>query len=66
MAFTEIQTKSLKTLFMERITTMIISEELKIGEKLPPERDIAQKMNICYTRFIRREVQETNESEYRN
>ena len=46
MAFTEIQTKSLKTLFMERITTMIISEELKIGEKLPPERDIAQKMNI--------------------
>lgn len=46
MAFTEIQTKSLKTLFMERITTMIISEELKIGEKLPPERDIAQQMNI--------------------
>ena len=50
MAFTEIQTKSLKTLFMERITTMIISEELKIGEKLPPERDIAQQMNISRSR----------------
>ena len=26
--------------------TMILSEELKIGEKLPPERDIAHKMQI--------------------
>lgn len=46
MSFKKISTKTLKQIFITEMETMILSEELKIGEKLPPERDIAHKMQI--------------------
>lgn len=46
MAFKKISSPTLKELFMEELESMILSGELAIGEKLPPEREIAQKMQI--------------------
>lgn len=46
MAFKKISSPTLKELFIEEIESMILSGELAIGEKLPPEREIAQKMQI--------------------
>lgn len=46
MAFKKISSPTLKELFIAEIETMILSGELAIGEKLPPEREIAQKMQV--------------------
>ena len=46
MAFKKISSPTLKELFIEEIESMILSGELAIDEKLPPEREIAQKMQI--------------------
>lgn len=46
MTFKKISSPTLKELFIEQIENMILSNELKIGEKLPPEREIAQMMQI--------------------
>lgn len=46
MEFKKISSPTLKELFIEELETMILSGELAIGEKLPPEREIAQKMQI--------------------
>lgn len=46
MRFNKISSPTLKELFIEQIEGMILSNELKIGEKLPPEREIAQMMQI--------------------
>lgn len=46
MVFKKISTQTLKQLFITEMETMILSEELKIGERLPSERDIANKMQI--------------------
>ena len=46
MEFKGIISPTLKELFIEEIETQILSGTLAIGEKLPPEREIAQKMQI--------------------
>jgi len=46
MAFKELISPTLKELFVKEIESMILSKELKIGEKLPPERELAEKMNV--------------------
>jgi DNA-binding FadR family transcriptional regulator len=46
MAFKEIVAPTLRDLFVRQIIDMIFSGELKTGEKLPTERDMAEKMNI--------------------
>lgn len=46
MEYRKIVSPSLKDLFIQEIEEQILSEKLKIGEKLPPEREIAQNMNI--------------------
>ena len=46
MKFKRIISLTLKELFIEEIETQILSGTLAIGEKLPPEREIAQQMQI--------------------
>ncbi len=46
MEFKKLVAPSLKEMFIEHIESMILSGELKIGEKLPPERSIAESMGI--------------------
>lgn len=46
MEFKKISSPTLKELFITEIESMILSGELAIGEKLPPERDLAQQMQI--------------------
>lgn len=46
MTFKKISSPTLKGLFIEELESMILSGELAIGEKLPPEREIAQTMQI--------------------
>ena len=46
MTFKKISSPTLKELFIEQIESMILSNELKIGEKLPPEREIASMMQV--------------------
>lgn len=46
MAFKKISSPTLKELFIQEVESMILSGELAIGEKLPPERDIAERMQI--------------------
>ena len=48
-SFKEIQSQSLKDLFVRQIEGLIISGKLKIGERLPAERDIAANMKISRT-----------------
>lgn len=49
MILEEIQVKSVKDLFIDKILEQIISGDLSIGERLPPEREIAAKMKISRT-----------------
>jgi GntR family transcriptional repressor for pyruvate dehydrogenase complex len=46
MDFTKLKTPTLKELFVRELETMILSGKLKIGEKLPPERTLAQQMQV--------------------
>ncbi|MGC4018627.1 MAG: GntR family transcriptional regulator [Muricomes sp.] len=46
MEFKEIVTPSLTELFIKEIERMILSGELKIGEKLPTERELSEKMKV--------------------
>lgn len=46
MEFKEIVAPSMKELFIQSIENMILSGELKIGDKLPTERELANKMNL--------------------
>lgn len=46
MEFKRISSPTLKELFVTEIESMILSGELAIGEKLPPERELAQQMQI--------------------
>lgn len=46
MEFKKISSPTLKELFVTEIESMILSGELSIGEKLPPERELAQQMQI--------------------
>jgi len=46
MAFKELVSPTLKELFITEIEAMILSGELKIGDKLPPERKLAEEMKV--------------------
>lgn len=47
--FESIEAENLKDLFVKKIENLIISGKLSIGEKLPPERELAAKMKISRT-----------------
>ncbi|MGF7145583.1 DNA-binding FadR family transcriptional regulator [Anaerotaenia torta] len=46
MDFTKLKAPTLKELFVTELETMILSGKLKIGEKLPPERVLAEQMQV--------------------
>ena len=46
MDFTKLKAPTLKELFVRELEAMILSGKLKIGEKLPPERVLAEKMQV--------------------
>ena len=46
MAFQALVSPSLTDLFVEQVQGMILSGELKVGEKLPTERELAEMMGI--------------------
>ena len=41
MEFSKLNAPSLKELFIQELETMILSGRLMVGEKLPPERELA-------------------------
>lgn len=45
-SFQPLKSPSLKELFVSEIQNRIISGELSIGERLPPERELAELMNV--------------------
>ena len=46
MAFRKIDAPSIKELFLSQMEEMILSGEQKPGDKLPPERELADTMGI--------------------
>lgn len=46
MEFQKISSPSLRELFVEQLQHMILSDKLKIGEKLPSERQLAETMQV--------------------
>ena len=46
MGFTKISNLSLTDLFVQQVENMILSGELQVGEKLPPERELAIRMGV--------------------
>ncbi|NLI61239.1 MAG: FadR family transcriptional regulator [Clostridiales bacterium] len=46
MDFAKLKAPTLKELFVREIEAMILSGKLKIGDKLPPERILAEKMQV--------------------
>lgn len=46
MEFQKISSPSLRELFVEQLQHMILSDKIKIGEKLPPERQLAEIMQV--------------------
>ena len=46
MEFSKLSAPSLKELFVQQFETMILSGKIPIGEKLPPERDLAKSMQV--------------------
>ncbi len=46
MEFSRLSSPSLKDLFVREIENMIISGKLSIGDRLPPERELAEKMGV--------------------
>lgn len=46
MEFTKLSSPSLRDLFVEQLEHLILSGKLKIGEKLPPERQLAEMMQV--------------------
>lgn len=49
MEFQKISSPSLRELFVDQLEHMILSGKLKIGEKLPPERQLAEMMQVSRT-----------------
>ncbi len=49
MKFTQIIAPSMKELFIKEIENLILSGQLKVGEKLPTERELAEEMKISRT-----------------
>ncbi|MGF6989756.1 GntR family transcriptional repressor for pyruvate dehydrogenase complex [Lachnospiraceae bacterium PM6-15] len=46
MNFAKLSAPTLKELFVKELEAMILSGKLKIGEKLPPERTLAERMQV--------------------
>ncbi len=46
MEFTKLFSPSLQDLFVQQLEHMILSGKLQIGEKLPPERQLAESMQV--------------------
>lgn len=46
MEFSKISAPSLKELFIRELEGMILSGKLAVGEKLPPERELAKSMQV--------------------
>ncbi len=46
MEFTKLSAPSLKELFIQELEGMILSGRLMVGEKLPPERELAKSMQV--------------------
>ena len=46
MEFKKLNTPSLKELFVTELQNMILSGKLEIGAKLPPERELAESMQV--------------------
>jgi DNA-binding FadR family transcriptional regulator len=46
MEFTQLVSPSLKELFIKEITENILSGKLRVGEQLPNERELAEKMKV--------------------
>lgn len=46
MEFAKLSSPSLKELFVQELEGMILSGKLVVGEKLPPEREIAKTMQV--------------------
>ena len=46
MEFQKISAPSLHELFVDQLEHLIISGKLQIGEKLPPERQLAEMMQV--------------------
>ncbi len=46
MNFSKLNAPTLKELFVKELEAMILSGKLKIGEKLPSERELAQRMQV--------------------
>ena len=46
MEFKELTTPSLMDLFIQELQRMILSGELKIGDRLPTERELSEKMKV--------------------
>lgn len=46
MEFEKLSAPSLKDLFIQQLQRMILSGELAVGTPLPPERDLAQQMQV--------------------
>lgn len=49
MGFEKLSSPSLKGLFVQQIQGMILSGELLVGSKLPPERTLAEQMHVSRT-----------------
>ena len=49
MGFDKLSSPGLKDMFVQRIQGMILSGELLMGSKLPPERTLAGQMRISRT-----------------
>lgn len=46
MSFERIENKKIYQIIIERIVDMIRTDELKVGEKIPPERELAAKFGV--------------------
>ncbi len=46
MEFKKLNAPSLKELFIDQLETMILSGQIPIGEKLPPERELSESMQV--------------------
>jgi DNA-binding FadR family transcriptional regulator len=46
LEFNQLVSPSLKDLFVEEVTENILSEKLAVGERLPNERELAEKMKV--------------------
>lgn len=49
MTFGKLVAPSMKEMFVERLAGMILSGELKLGDRLPSEREIAKDMGMGKT-----------------